>query len=115
MHMKTMESIPNNKSIADDLEPFRKTDEKPGSSRAELLDEFDMLLSNHQLDNKKTKRYLTRARLPRLIAAIIGVAMCIFAVVLILMPPASHDNTMKYILASAMLVAGVYLAVRFAL
>lgn len=62
--MKTMESIPKNKSIADDLEPFRKTDEKPGTSRAELLDEFDLLLSNHQLDNKITKRYLTRARLP---------------------------------------------------
>jgi hypothetical protein len=113
--MKTMESIPNNKSIAGDLEPFRKTDEKPGSSRAELLDEFDVLLANHQLDNKITKRYLTRERLPRLIAAIMGIAMCVFAVVLILMPPASHDSTVKYILASAMLVAGVYLAVRFAL
>jgi len=113
--MKTMESIPKNKSIADDLEPFRKTDEKPASSRAELLDEFDLLLSNHQLDNKITKRYLSRARLPRLIAAILGVGMCILAVVLILMPPASHDNTMKYILASAMLVIGAYLAVRFAL
>ncbi|MFI5160241.1 MAG: hypothetical protein ACHQHN_03145 [Sphingobacteriales bacterium] len=110
-----MESTSKNKTIADDLEPFRKTDEKPASSRAELLDEFDLLLSNHQLDNKITKRYLTRERLPRLLAAIFGVAMCVTAVVLILMPPASHDNTMKYILASTMLVAGVYLAVRFAL
>jgi hypothetical protein len=113
--MKTMESVSKNKSVADDLEPFQKTDEKPASSRAELLDEFDLLLSNHQLDNKITKRYLTRERLPRLIAAVLGVAMCIFAVVLILMPPASHDNTVKYIAASVMLVTGVYLAVRFAL
>jgi len=110
-----MESNPKNKSIADELEPFRKTDEKPASSRAELLDEFDLLLSNHQLDNKITKRYLTRERLPRLIAAILGVGMCVFAVVLILMPPASHDNAIKYIIASTMLVLGVYLAVRFAL
>src|SRR5579863_9922535 len=100
--MKTIESNPKNKSIADDLEPFRKTDEKPASSRAELLDEFDVLLSSHQLDNKITKRYLTRERLPRLIAAIVGVAMCVFAVVLILMPPTSHDNTVKYIAASVM-------------
>ncbi len=113
--MKTVESNPKNRSIADELEPFKKTDEKPASSRAELLDEFDLLLANHQLDNKITKRYLTRERLPKLIAAILGIAMCVFAVVLILMPPASHDNTMKYILASAMLIAGVYLAVRFAL
>jgi hypothetical protein len=113
--MKIVESNPKNKSIDDDLEPFRKTDEKPASSRAELLDEFDLLLANHQLDNKITKRYLTRERLPKLIAAILGVTMCVFAVVLILMPPASHDNTIKYILASAMLIAGVYLAVRFAL
>ena len=87
---------------------------------AELLDEFDLLLSNHwaQLDNKITKRlprHRGARRLPRLLAAVLGVAMCIAAVVLILMPPASHDNAVKYIAASAMLIAGVYLAVRFAL
>jgi hypothetical protein len=115
VNIKSLESIPDNKTIANDLEPFRKTDEKPASSRDELLDEFDVLLANHQLDNKISKRYLGRIRLPRLIGGVLGVAMCIMAVVLVLMPPTSHDNNMRYILASAMLIAGAYIAVRFAL
>jgi hypothetical protein len=110
-----METIADNKAIANDIEPFIKTDEKAGSSRTELLDEFDTLLSHHQLDNKISKKYLGRERLPKLIAAIAGVIMCVLAVVLILMPQASLDSTVKYILASCMIAVGVYLAVRFAL
>ena len=115
MNIKSFESIPDNKTIENDLKPFKKTDEKPASSRDELLDEFDMLLSNHQLDNKITKRYLGRIRLPRLIGGIGGAAMCVLAVVLVLTPPASHDNSLRYIIASGMLVVGAYIAVRFAL
>ncbi|HJP62094.1 MAG TPA: hypothetical protein VJ844_01570, partial [Mucilaginibacter sp.] len=108
-------SMPKNKVIENDLEAFKKTDEKPASSRDELLEEFDMLLANSQLDNKKTRRYLGRIRLPRLIGGVGGAAMCVLAVVLVLTPPASHDNTMRYAIASGMLVAGAYIAVKFAL
>jgi len=115
VNIKSFESIPDNKTISNDLEPFRKTDERPASSRNELLDEFDVLLANHQLDNKISKRYLGRIRLPRLIGGVVGIAMCVAAVVLVLTPPASHDNSVRYIIASAMLIAGAYVAVRFAL
>jgi hypothetical protein len=108
-------SIPDNKTIENELEPFKKTDERPATSRNDLLEEFDTLLANHQLDNKITKRYLGRIRLPRLLGGIGGVAMCIVAVVLVLTPPASHDNTVRYIIASGMLLVGAYVAVRFAL
>lgn len=110
-----IENIPGNKSIDSDLEPFQKTDERPATSRADLLDEFDTLLAQHQLDNKISKRYLGRIRMPRLIGGVLGAAMCVVAVVLVLTPPASHDNTVRYIIASAMLISGAYIAVRFAL
>ena len=95
--------------------PFMKTDEKPASSRAELLDEFDVLLAKHQLDSKITKRYLGRIRLPRLIGGIGGAAMCLLALFLVLLPPPSHDHGLRYIGAAAMLVCGAYVAVKFAL
>lgn len=110
-----VQNIPDKKTIASDIEPFIKTDEKPGSSRYELLDEFDVLLSNHQLDNKISKRYISRERLPKTLLAIAGVLMCILAVILILMPSTSHDNTLRYVISSCMILVGVYLAVRFAL
>ena len=108
-------STPDKKTIANDIEPFIKTDEKTGSSRYELLDEFDVLLSHHQLDNKISKKYISRERLPKTLLAIAGVLMCILAVILILMPSTSHDNTVRYVISSCMILAGVYLAVRFAL
>lgn len=110
-----MESIPKNKSIDQDLEPFIKTDERPATSRDQLLDEFDNLLATHQLDNKISKRYLLRIRLPRLIGGILALALCIGAVILVLLPPTSHDHGMKYILAAGMMITGVYLGIRFAL
>jgi hypothetical protein len=113
--IKTFESIPDNKSIENDLEPFKKTDERPATSRNDLLDEFDVLLSNHQLDNKITRRYMGRIRLPRLIGGLLGIAMCVAAVVMVLAPSTSHDNSVRYIVASCMLVAGAYIGVRFAL
>ena len=111
----SVQNIPNNKMIANDIEPFLKTDEKAGSSRDELLDEFDLLLSNHQLDNKISKKYLSRERLPKTILAIAGVLMCILGVIIILMPSASLNNSLKYSISSGMILVGVYLAVRFAL
>ena len=115
MNIKSFDSIPANKEIENDLTPFKKTDERPAASRTDLLDEFDSLLANHQLDNKITRRYLGRIRLPRLIGGVLGAAMCVAAVVIVLAPPATHDNTVRYIIASAMLVSGAYIAVRFAL
>ncbi|MGZ3767635.1 MAG: hypothetical protein ACXVB0_16425 [Mucilaginibacter sp.] len=110
-----VQDIPTNKMIANDIEPFIKTDEKAGSSRNELLDEFDVLLAHHQLDNKISKKYLSRERLPKTILAVAGVLMCILAVILILAPSTSHDSNVKYIISSCMLLVGVYLAVKFAL
>jgi hypothetical protein len=111
----SIQNVPDKKTIANDIEPFIKTDEKAGSSRYELLDEFDVLLSHHQLDNKISKKYISRERLPKTLLAIAGVLMCILAVILILMPSASHDNTFRYIISSCLILVGVYLAVKFAL
>ena len=110
-----IQSIPTNKVISNDIEPFIKTDEKAGSSRNELLDEFDVLLSHHQLDNKITSKYLSRERLPKTILAIAGVLMCVLGVILILVPSAFLNNNLKYIISSGIILAGVYLAVKFAL
>ncbi|HVV56115.1 MAG TPA: hypothetical protein VHC47_12345 [Mucilaginibacter sp.] len=115
MSTKTSPNIPDKKAISSDIEPFLKTDEKAGSSRAELLDEFDTLLSTHQLDNKISRKYLSRERMPKTLLAVAGVLMCIAAVVLILTPAVSLGNTTKYVTSACLGVAGVYLAVRFSL
>lgn len=110
-----MESISKSKNLAEDIEPFAKTDERPATSRTDLLDEFDSLLSNRQFDNKMSKRYLGRKRAPRLIGGVGGAALCVAAVVLVLMPSTPHESVMRYLLAGGMLIGGAYIAVKFAL
>ncbi|MBS1532964.1 MAG: hypothetical protein JSU01_21875 [Bacteroidetes bacterium] len=110
-----MENISKSKTLEQDIEPFVKTDERPATSRTDLLDEFDSLLANRRFDNKMSKKYLGRVRAPRLIGGIGGAALCVAAVVLVLMPATAHEGTLRYILAGGMLVGGAYIAVKFAL
>ncbi len=110
-----IKNIRNKKEILNDIKPFIKTDKHTVFSRTELLEEFDVLLSKHQLDNKISKRYLGRERLPKIILAIAGVLMCVLGLILILMPSSVLSNSVKYIASSCIILAGVYLAVKFAL
>ena len=110
-----MENISKSKTLEHDIEPFVKTDERPAASRTDLLDEFDSLLANRQFDNKMSKRYLGRIRMPRLLGGIGGAALCVAAVILVLMPTTPHEGIMRYLMAGCMLIGGAYIAVKFAL
>jgi len=110
-----MESITKSKNLAQDIEAFAKTDERPATSRTDLLEEFDNLLADRQFDNKMSKRYLGRVRAPRLIGGIGGAALCVAAVVLVLMPATPHEGITRYLLAGGMLISGAFIAVKLAL
>jgi hypothetical protein len=103
------------KTLEHDIEPFVKTDERPATSRTDLLDEFDTLLADRRFDNKMSKRYLGRIRMPRLIGGVGGATLCVAAVVLVLMPATANEGIMRYVLAGGMLIGGAYIAVKFAL
>ncbi|WP_374949289.1 hypothetical protein [Mucilaginibacter sp.] len=71
-------------SIPQSIEAFKGLDTV--DDRLELLNEFEFLLSNHQLDSKTTKSYLSQERLKKAVIIIIGVIMITLGMAMIIMP-----------------------------
>ena len=71
-------------SLPKSIEAFKELD--TGQDRVELLNDFELLLSNHQLDSVVAKKYLGRERLKKIVVIIIGVIMITLGMAMIIMP-----------------------------
>jgi hypothetical protein len=71
-------------SFPESLEAFKELDNR--HDRLDLMDDLELLLSQHQLDSKKSKRYLYREKFNRSIVAIIGIIMITLGMGMIIMP-----------------------------
>jgi hypothetical protein len=56
------------------------------ASRLELIDDLEILLSQHQLDNTITKKYLVQEKFNRMLVIIIGCIMILLGMGMIIMP-----------------------------
>lgn len=77
-HALDKESIPHT------IEAFKELDEV--DNRLDLLNEFEYLLSHHQLDSKATKIYLFQERLKKGLVIFIGIIMITLGMAMIIMP-----------------------------
>lgn len=66
------------------IEAFKELD--AGQDRLDLLNDFEMLLSQHQLDTDASKQYLNHERVKKIVVAIIGVIMITLGMAMIIMP-----------------------------
>ena len=66
------------------LEAFRELDKE--QDRFELMDDLELLLSQHQLDSKTSQKYLYREKFNRVLVAVIGVIMITLGLGMIIMP-----------------------------
>jgi hypothetical protein len=71
-------------SFPKSLEAFRELDKE--QDRMELMDDLELLLSQHQLDSKASKQFLYRERFNKTIVAIIGIIMITLGLGMIIMP-----------------------------
>jgi hypothetical protein len=71
-------------SLPKKIEAFRELD--PGLSRLELIDDLELLLSQHQLDNTITQKFLFREKFNRMLVIIIGCIMILLGMGMIIMP-----------------------------
>ncbi|QKJ28301.1 hypothetical protein HQ865_00510 [Mucilaginibacter mali] len=85
-HIKSkIENVLGDQSLPGTLEAFRELD-NPDLSRLELMDDLEALLSNHQLDNTITKKFLLREKFNKLLVIIIGIIMITLGMGMIIMP-----------------------------
>jgi hypothetical protein len=71
-------------SLPQKIEAFKELDAE--QDRLDLLNGFELLLSQHQLDSDITKKYITRERIRKIIVLIIGVIMITLGMAMIIMP-----------------------------
>lgn len=71
-------------SLPKTIEAFKELD--AGQDRLGLLNDFEMLLSQHQLDTNVSKQYLNHERIKKTVVAIIGVTMITLGMAMIIMP-----------------------------
>jgi hypothetical protein len=71
-------------SLPKTIEAFKELD--AGQDRLGLLNDFEMLLSQHQLDTNVSKQYLNNERVKKTVVAIIGITMITLGMAMIIMP-----------------------------
>ena len=71
-------------SLPQTIEAFKEID--TAKDRLDVLNNFEFLLTNHQLDSKASKKYILRERLRKILVVIIGVIMITLGMAMIIMP-----------------------------
>jgi len=71
-------------SVPKTIEAYRELDKE--QNRLELLDDLEMLLLQHPLDSKTSKKYLYHARMNKTLVICIGIIMITLGMGMIIMP-----------------------------
>lgn len=107
-----------------DIAAFEALDNQPDLSRSELLDNFDLLLSQHQLDSSMTKKHSKKEVTKRIVLVLIGIVVITLGFSMIIMPAPpyfemftifyfnDHDGvTIMDIISLLIILTGVYLII----
>jgi hypothetical protein len=104
---------------------FRHIETDDSLSRANILDEFTVLLASSQVDSKISKRYIRGERISRFVLAIISLVLIMlgFAMIIIPAPPyfemftiywfnPQDGVTLMDVISLLIILSGVYLLVK---
>lgn len=83
IHQKLMHAF-DEASLPQKLHAFKELD--TNQDRLAMLNSFERLLSQHQLDSKVTKSYITRERVRKGVVVLIGIIMITLGMAMIIMP-----------------------------
>lgn len=113
-----------NKLKSENTDAFKALDNQPDLSRSELLDNFDVLLSQHQLDSSITKKQTKKEVTKRMVLLLIGVVIMTLGFSMIIMPAPpyfemytifyfnDHDGiTIMDVISLLIILIGVYLVI----
>ncbi|RFZ84999.1 hypothetical protein DYU05_05180 [Mucilaginibacter terrenus] len=107
-------------SLPKKIEAFKEID--TNADRLDMLNSFEQLLSQHQLDTAVSKKYITRERVKKALVVVIGIIMITLGMAMIIMPAPPYfemftifyfnDNdgvTIMDIISLLIVFTGVYL------
>ncbi|RYD92872.1 MAG: hypothetical protein EOP54_20095 [Sphingobacteriales bacterium] len=121
---KINDAIENSTADDVDIEAYRKLDTE-NTSRADLLDEFSILLSSHKIDSDQAKNYLKGEKSANVVLTVISLVMITlgFAMIVMPAPPSFEVFTIFYftrndgvtlmdLVSLLVVLAGIYLLIR---
>ncbi len=84
--------------VPDDFKPFKQLDVSENTSRAEIADNLEFLLSQYQLDTTLSKRYLVIRKVRSVVMGIIGLLLIVmgFSMIFMKAPPYFEMFTIYY-------------------
>lgn len=108
----------------ENIEAFEALDNRPDLSRVEMLDNLDVLLSQHQLNSSVTKKHLKKDVTKRIVLVLIGIVIITlgFSMIILPAPPYFEMFTVFYfndqdgvtimdIISLLIILTGVYLMI----
>ena len=107
------------------IDAFKQIDEHDTANRANLLDEFSVLLASHQVDSAMSKKYLQGERVKQVVLAAIGLVLIMLGFAMIIMPAPPYFEmftifyfnpqdgvTLMDVISLLIILSGVYLLVK---
>ena len=107
------------------INAFKQIDTHDIDNRDNLLDEFTVLLANHQVDSQMSKKYLQGERVKQVVLAAIGVVLIMLGFAMIIMPAPPYFEmftifyfnpqdgvTLMDVISLLIILSGVYLLVK---
>jgi hypothetical protein len=107
------------------LDAFKQINTAESVNRAELLDEFSVLLASHQVDTRMSKKYLKGERLARFFLILISLVLIVLGFAMIVMPAPPYFEmftifyfniqdgiTLMDLISLLIILSGIYLLVR---
>ena len=122
---KVNEALDQAVTYRDQINAFKQIDVHDNDDRANLLDEFSVLLANHQVDSQMSKKYLHGERVKQVVLFVIGLLLVLLGFAMIVMPAPPYFEmftifyfnpqdgvTLMDVISLLIILSGVYLLVK---
>ncbi|WP_158827171.1 hypothetical protein [Mucilaginibacter lacusdianchii] len=119
------QALDNSVTYKEQITAFQKIDINENTSRTDLLDEFSVLLSGHQIDSEVSKKYIRAERFSRVLMIIISLVLIALGFAMIIMPAPPYFEmftifyftpddgvTLMDLISLLIILCGIYLLIR---
>jgi hypothetical protein len=125
IRLRINQALDGSMSHKEQIAAFKNFEISDNASRADLLDEFSVLLSGHQIDSEASKKYLRTERISRGVIIAISVVLIALGFAMIIMPAPPYFEmftifyftpddgvTLMDLISLLIILCGIYLLIR---
>lgn len=125
MRMRVNTALDQAGTYREQLNAFKQIDVHDTATRANLLDEFTVLLASHQVDSAMSKKYLRGERISKFFLIIISLVLIMLGFAMIIMPAPPYFEmftiyyfnpqdgvTLMDLISLLIILSGIYLLVK---